>query len=560
MLTMLIRRVLALGVPVLLLGCATPEAGLWGGAGAKPAIDAQAWEAHVAQLASDEFDGRKPGTRGERQTLEYLQAQFRQLGLEPGNGASFLQTVPFVEITAGSDATLQLGGSSLAVGPEAVIWTKRVQPEVSVADSPIVFVGHGVVAPEYGWNDYAGIDMRGKTALILINDPGWDRDDPSLFNGRAMTYYGRWTYKFEEAARQGAAAALIVHETAPAAYGWETVVNSWSGPQLDMVAPDGNAGRIALEGWVTRDVAQRLLTSAGQDLDELKRRAAQPGFRPIELGAKAAGSVRNAIRRGESANAIGLIRGAKRPGEYVIYMGHWDHLGRTLARSGDTVFNGAVDNATGTAGLIEIAAAFKRGRPPERSVVFLALTLEESGLLGSAYYTANPVLPLAQTVAALNMDALYYGGPTRDVSVFGFGASELENYLVTAARLQGRVVVAEPTPEKGFFYRSDHFNFAKAGVPSLYFKAGIDDVEQGADFGRQLRVEFDAQRYHKLADEYRPGMDWRGALQDVELMYAIGAKLARETSFPNWNPGNEFRATRDRSRALMLAPERAPPQ
>ncbi len=551
---MLIRRVMTLVVPVFLLGCAVPEAGLPGGRAAKPTIDAAVWEAHVARLASDEFEGRKPGTQGERQTLDYLQAQFRQLGLEPGNGASFLQAVPFVEITAGSDAQLRLGDQTLAIGPEAVVWTKRVQPEVSVADSPLVFVGHGVVAPEYGWNDYAGIDMRGKTALILINDPGWDGDDRSLFNGRAMTYYGRWTYKFEEAARQGAAAALIVHETAPAAYGWDTVVNSWSGPQLDMVAADGNASRIALEGWVTRDVAQRLLTTAGQDLDDLKRRAAQPGFRPIELAARAAGSVRNAIRRGESSNVIGLIRGAKRPGEYVIYMGHWDHLGRTLARSGDNVFNGAVDNATGIAGLIEIAAAFKRGRPPERSVVFLALTLEESGLLGSAYYTVNPVFPLAQTVGALNLDALYVGGPTRDVAVSGFGASELEIPLAAAARRQGRVLVGEPTPEKGFFYRSDHFNFAKAGVPSLYFKAGHDDVERGLEYGRQLRVEFDSVRYHKQADEYRPGLDWRGALQDVELMHAVGAQLARERSFPNWNPGNEFRATRDRSRALMSAP------
>ncbi|MEZ5458791.1 MAG: M28 family peptidase [Steroidobacteraceae bacterium] len=551
---MMIRRLLALGVPAMLSACAAaPQAGLWGPPGAPPAIDAASWESHVATLASDDFEGRKPGTRGERQTLEYLQAQFQRLGLLPGNGGSYLQAVPFVEITAGSDAALRLGDAALAIGPDAVLWTKRVQPEVSVADSPVVFVGHGVVAPEYGWNDYAGIDMRGKTALILINDPGWDGDDATLFNGRAMTYYGRWTYKFEEAARQGAAAALIIHETAPAAYGWDTVVNSWSGPQLDMVTPDGNAGRIPLEGWVTRDVARRLLAGRGLDLEDLKRRAAQRGFRPLELGVTAAGSVRNAIRRGESANVIGMIPGASRPGEYVLYMGHWDHLGRTLARTGDSIFNGAVDNATGTAGLIEIAAAFKRGRRPERSIVFLALTLEESGLLGSAYYTANPVFPLSQTVAALNMDALFYGGPTRDVSVSGFGASELERYLAEAAQRQGRVLVGEATPEKGFFYRSDHFNFAKAGVPSLYFKAGNDDIERGRDFARQQRAEFEAERYHKQADEYRPGMDWRGALQDVELMYAVGAKLANERGFPNWNPGNEFRATRDRSRAVMPA-------
>lgn len=544
---MRVRLALLGCVPLILSACAADP-----GRGAPAAeIDAAAFEAQLARLASDEFEGRKPGQRGERVTLDYLSAEFKRLGLAPGNGDSYLQPVPFVEITAGSDASLTLAGQSLAVGRDAILWTKRVQAESSFADSPLVFVGHGVVAPEYGWNDYAGLDMRGKVAVILVNDPGWDGDDKSLFNGRAMTYYGRWTYKYEEAARQGAAAALIVHETAPAAYPWETVVNSWSGPQLDMVTPDGNRGRVAIEGWITREATQRLLAAAGQDLDALKRRAAQPGFRGIDLGLTASGAVRNVVRRAESANVVGVIPGTKRPGEYVVYMAHWDHLGRAIGRSGDTIFNGAVDNATGVAALLELAAAFKRGRPPERSVVFLAVTLEESGLLGSAYYTAQPVFPLAQTVAVLNMDAFYDGGPARDVSVFGFGASELETYLAAAAKRQGRVPVPESTPEKGFFYRSDHFNFAKAGVPALYIKSGVDDRERGAEWGQKQRNDFDAQRYHKPSDEYRPGMDWRGAVEDVKLLHAVGLKLANEKSFPNWYPQNEFRAARDRVRAVM---------
>ncbi len=547
-----------LGVLLVTSGLGACAAG-GGKAGTTPrtVIDAAAYERHVAALASDEFEGRKPGTRGEQRTIDYLVAAYRRLALEPGNGTSYLQPVPFVEITAGSDATLRLGGDSLAIGRDAIIWTKRVVSEASIADSPLVFVGHGVVAPEQGWNDYAGLDMRGKTALILINDPGWDGADPTLFNGRAMTYYGRWTYKFEEAARQGAAAALIVHETEPAAYGWETVINSWSGPQLDMATADGNAGRVALEGWITREAAQRLLAAAGLDLDELKRRAGRRGFRAVELGLRASGAVRNAIRRGESANVVGVLRGARRPDEYVLYMAHWDHLGRAMSvagSGGDVVFNGAVDNASGTAGLLELAAAFARGRRPARSIVFLALTLEESGLLGSAYYAASPLFPLAQTVAALNMDALYFGGPTRDVSVIGYGASELERYLERAAARQGRVLRPEPTPEKGFFYRSDHFNFARSGVPALYFKAGVDDRERGREWGQRQRAEYEALRYHQPGDEFVPGVsDLRAPLQDLELLYAIGAQLARERAFPNWYEGSEFRAVRDRSRALMPA-------
>jgi Zn-dependent M28 family amino/carboxypeptidase len=515
-----------------------------------PPISAAEYERHIATLASDEFEGRKPGTAGERKTVDYLVSEFKKLGIAPGNGNSYLQQVPIVEITAGSSAELSLGDAKLEYGNDMVIWTKRIVPEVSIANSPLVFVGHGVVAPEYGWNDYAGVDMRGKTAVILINDPGFATNDAKLFRGRAMTYYGRWTYKFEEAARQGAAAAIIIHDDKPASYGWGTVQTSWTGPQLDTVSADNNAGRVAIEGWITRAAGDALLRANGRSYDELLILASQPGFKPMPLAQQASGSLRNLIRRSSSPNVVAMIKGSKRPDEYVIYTAHWDHLGKSLARTGDNIFNGALDNATGTSGLLTIAKAFAESKSrPERSVVFLAVTLEESGLLGSAFYVQNPIFPLNKTVAALNMDAIPYGGPTRDVSVIGYGASELEPYLARAAVKQDRVLREEPTPENGFFYRSDHFNFAKVGVPALYFKLGIEDREKGAEWAKAQAAEFTALHYHKPSDEFRPGTDLRGGVQDLELLFDVGATLAREKRFPNWYATSEFRAARDRSLA-----------
>jgi Zn-dependent M28 family amino/carboxypeptidase len=542
MLMLRIQRVLLLCLMAAITGCA----GL--GRMQAPAISAEEYARHIATLSADEFEGRKPGTAGERKTVEYLVAEFKKLGLEPGNGDSFLQQVPIVEITAGSDARLQLGSAELKYMQDMVIWTKRLVPEISVADSPLVFVGHGVVAPELGWNDYAGVDMRGKTAVILINDPGFATNDPKLFRGRAMTYYGRWTYKFEEAMRQGAAGALIIHDDVPAAYPWDTVQNSWSGPQLDTVAADGNASRAAIEGWITRAAGDALLRQNGLSYEQMLQAASRPGFKPIELAQRASGSLRNAIRRSSSPNVIARLPGSKHPDEYVFYMAHWDHLGRAFGRSGDTIFNGALDNATGTAGLLTIAKAYSEMRQrPERSIVFLAVTLEESGLLGSAYYVANPVYPLNRTVAAFNMDAITWGGPTKDVTVVGYGASELEDYLLRAARRQDRVVMPEPTPENGFFFRSDHFNFAKVGVPALYIKLGVEDREKGAEWAKARNAEFTLKDYHKPSDEFRPGTDLRGGLEDITLLYDIGRTLANERRFPQWYPQSEFRAARDRS-------------
>jgi Zn-dependent M28 family amino/carboxypeptidase len=542
MLMLRIQRVLLLCLMAAITGCA----GL--GRMQAPAISAEEYARHIATLSADEFEGRKPGTAGERKTVEYLVAEFKKLGLEPGNGDSFLQQVPIVEITAGSDARLQLGSAELKYMQDMVIWTKRLVPEISVADSPLVFVGHGVVAPELGWNDYAGVDMRGKTAVILINDPGFATNDPKLFRGRAMTYYGRWTYKFEEAMRQGAAGALIIHDDVPAAYPWDTVQNSWSGPQLDTVAADGNASRAAIEGWITRAAGDALLRQNGLSYEQMLQAASRPGFKPIELAQRASGSLRNAIRRSSSPNVIARLPGSKNPDEYVFYMAHWDHLGRAFGRSGDTIFNGALDNATGTAGLLTIAKAYSEMRQrPERSIVFLAVTLEESGLLGSAYYVANPVYPLNRTVAAFNMDAITWGGPTKDVTVVGYGASELEDYLLRAARRQDRVVMPEPTPENGFFFRSDHFNFAKVGVPALYIKLGVEDREKGAEWAKARNAEFTLKDYHKPSDEFRPGTDLRGGLEDITLLYDIGRTLANERRFPQWYRQSEFRAARDRS-------------
>jgi Zn-dependent M28 family amino/carboxypeptidase len=540
-------------VPALLLGAILPAAAA-PPSGDAALIDESVYRRHIAKLASDEFGGRKPGSEGEKLTLDYLQAEFARLGLKPANQGSYLQEVPMVEITAASDAALEFTTgdirTQLRFRDDMVIWTKRVRATESLSESPLVFVGHGVTAPEYGWDDYAGVDMKGKTAVILINDPGFATDDATMFRGKAMTYYGRWTYKFEEAARRGAAGALIIHQTAPAAYGWDTVVNSWSTPQLDNATADGNAGRVAIEGWITEAQARALFAANGTTLEEAVRRANTRGFRAEPLRSSASASLRNAIRRTSSHNLAALLPGAKRPDEVLVYMAHWDHLGKLPGCSGDCILNGAVDNATGTSGLLAIANAFVKARkPPERSVLFLAVTLEESGLLGSAYYVDNPLFPLANTVAAFNMDAMHFGGPTRDVTVVNIGASQLEGYLALAARKQDRVLKEEPTPEKGTFFRSDHFNFAKRGVPALYIKGGIDDREHGMAWRQQYLDDFTAQKYHKVGDEYSPDADLRAGVQDLELLYTVGAKLAGERAWPNWSADSEFRAARDRSRA-----------
>lgn len=516
----------------------------------------------IETLADDTFEGRAPGTETGEASARWIAAEMERIGLSPGADGSFLQPVGMVELTL-DEATsgLSIANSDseteMRLGTDAVIWSKRqTETPMSFTDSEMIFVGYGVVAPEYGWNDYDGLDVAGKTVVILVNDPGYANPDGDLFKGRSMTYYGRWTYKFEEAARQGATAAIIVHETAPASYGWNVVQNSWSGGQADLVRSNDGADRTMLEGWISNDMAQTLFADAGLDLEEMKTAAKAPGFTYVDMGGlTASGELSQSLKRVQSHNVAGLIPGKTRPDEYVLYIGHWDHLGKkdptdTTApgESEDLIFNGAVDNASGTASILEIAEAMA---PEEldRSVLFIAVTLEESGLLGSAYYAENPTVPLNQIVAGINIDAMLPIGKTRDIVVVGYGASELEERLTALATADGRTIVPDPTPEAGYFYRSDHVSFAKKGVPMLYADAGQDKLAGGKDAGKAFADAYTADRYHQPADEYDSGWDMSGIEQEVTTLYTLGRDIANSTDWPEWYDGNEFKAIRDASRA-----------
>lgn len=520
---------------------------------AAPIFDVERLGENIKTLSSDEFEGRQPASPGETKTINFLRDKFTEIGLEPGNGDSFFQPVPLVEITAEPDINLSIdtpkGKKDLAYDKDMMVWTKRVTDSVALENSELVFVGYGIVAPEYDWNDYSDVDLKGKTAVILVNDPGFATQDDKVFNGNAMTYYGRWTYKFEEAARQGAAGAIIVHEDAAAGYPWAVVSGSWSGPQFDLFADDKNASRAAVEGWVTNDAAKQLFDAAGMNYEEAKAEALGKDFKAKKMGLTASVAITNSIRESDSNNVVAVLPGSERPEETIVYTAHWDHLGNKNAGEGDQIFNGAVDNATGIAALLELAYAYKSlPTPPQRSIVFLAVTAEESGLLGSRFYGENPLYPLPTTVATINMDAMNVLGKTRDITVVGFGSSELENYLKEEADQQNRVLKPEPTPEKGFFYRSDHFNFSKRGVPVLYAEGGIDFVDHDEEWGQAQQNDYTANRYHKPGDEYDASWDLSGMIEDITLYFNVGNRLANETTFPNWFEGNEFRHIRDKSR------------
>ncbi|MEA1083812.1 M28 family metallopeptidase [Sphingomonas sp. CD22] len=523
-----------------------------------PPISVETMKAVTKTLSSDAFEGRAPGSAGEEKTLAYLKAQFEKAGLKPGNKGSWLQDVPLVEITAQNVTPLTITGGktplSLAYGKDMVIGTYRVTPHIDVKDSDIVFAGYGINAPEKGWNDYAGLDVKGKTVIVLINDPDWQT--PGLtgpFNGRAMTYYGRWTYKYEEAARQGAAAVIIVHQTEPAAYGWNVVQSSNTGAAHVADAANGHMDDSAAHGWMQLDKARALFASAGKDFDSLAAAAKVKGFKPVPLGLKASVSFDNQIKKQISHNVVGILPGREAPDEYVLLSAHWDHLGHCTPVNGDGICNGAVDNADGTAALVALAEANAKAGPARRSMVFVALTAEESGLLGSAYYGENPVYPLAKTVGGANMDALAMYGPSKDVIVIGPGKSQLDGYLTAALKRQGRTATPEPTPEKGFYYRSDHFSLAKHGVPMVYFETGQNLVKGGLAAGQAAAKDYEENRYHAPSDEYDPNWDWSGVQQDVGLYYMIARDLADGRDWPNWTPGDEFRAIRDRSRASLGA-------
>ncbi|MEL6113190.1 MAG: M28 family metallopeptidase [Pseudomonadota bacterium] len=513
-------------------------------------IDEVILRQRIKTLSSDEFAGRAPVTEGGAKTRAFLIEEMKAIGLVPGNGDSYEQQVPLVEVTVDpAQSSLTINGEDLTYGPQTVYWTKRVEESVSIQDTEMVFVGYGIVAPEYGWDDYAGLDVTNKTVVMLVNDPGFATQDDAVFNGNAMTYYGRWTYKYEEAARQGAAAALVIHQTKPAAYGWGVVEGSWSGPQLDLERPDGGASRVAVEGWLHEDQARALFSSASLDFDGVTSSASAPGFKPVSIpGQTLSASLTNTIKKSESANVAGILTGTTYPDEYVLYMGHWDHLGAGEG-TGDTIFNGAVDNATGTAGILSVVEAFAKNETrPERSILVVGVTAEESGLLGSAYLAEDPIVPLSQIVAGINIDAMLPTPPSKDLIVVGFGASEVENILEDVAAARGKYLRPDPEPEKGYFYRSDHISLAKKGVPMLYADAGIDFVEGGTDAGSAFVADYAANRYHKPADEYTDDWEMGTLIDTLSIFYEVGAALAYSDSWPNWNEGNEFRAIRDAQR------------
>jgi Zn-dependent M28 family amino/carboxypeptidase len=498
-----------------------------------PVTDGNAMKAHIEKLSSDEMEGRAPGGKGEELATAYIGDFFKSIGLK-----TQFQPVPLIGITS-TPSPLKLTGkdrtTTLKFGDDFVAWSKRQQGTIS-ANADLIFCGYGVTAPEYQWNDFKD-SVKGKIIVVLINDP--QLEDQSKFGGKAMTYYGRWTYKFEEAARQGAAGALIIHETEMAAYPWEVVRGSWSGEQFDMVLPDRGASTVPLQGWITREVAAALFKSAGMDFDDMKKKALRPDFKPVPLGVKASVDIKNKMRTVQSRNVIGVLDGSERPDEYVIFTAHWDHLGIGEPQNGDRIYNGAVDNASGVALIMEIARAAVKIQPkPKRSMVFMAVTAEEQGMLGSAYYADNPLFPLNKTLANINVDeANVFGRNNNQIQVVGFGYTTLEDILKEVVALQGRTVTPDAEPEKGHYFRSDQFSFAKKGVPALYTNSVTVEDDR----------EFTEKRYHKPSDEYDSKWDMKAAVADADALLQVGLKVANGDKWPEWKPGTEFRAIREES-------------
>jgi len=516
------------------------------------AITEDTYKAHVVKLSSNEFLGRKPFTRGDTLTVQYIEQQFKDLGLQPGNGESFFQEVPLVEIASEpKNKVLTFKGESGTVSAnhldDYVIGSRRLQNDIDISESELVFVGFGIVAPEFDWNDYEGLDVKGKTVVALVSDPG--RYDKSLFKADTMTYYGRWKYKYEEAARQGATGILLIHETEAASYGWNVVRSGWSGPQLELVSEDDGASFAEFEGWISNETSKKLFQLAGISPNIIED-AKKPGFKAVPLNVTTSVSIHNTFRKSTSNNVIAKLEGSKRPDEVIIYTAHWDHLGVGEPVDGDAIYNGAIDNAAGVAALFEIAKAFQSAQvKPERSIIFLAVTAEEEGLLGSAYYAQHPIYPLNKTVANLNMDAFSALGATKDVSVVGIGQTEIEDYVEKSAAKFGRIMKGERDPTSGGFYRSDHFNFVKAGVPGLFMGAGSELLSiDTADIER--RREALAGRYHTVADEVDENWDFGGIIEDIRLFFDIGYTMSMESTFPNFKAKSEFKELGDKRLGL----------
>lgn len=529
----------------LLLTCALLE-----GHASEPAITSADLALRIQTLASDEFEGRAPNSKGEEMTVGYLVRELEAAGLTPGNNGQWVQKVPLVSTRPNAAPTTRLTvkdkEAELIFGRDLMVVSPRADAQVAVRDSQLVFCGFGVTAPEFEWNDFAGQDLKGKIVVCLVNDPGFYAKDPAVFKGNAMTYYGRYTYKFEEARRQGAAGCLVVHEESAAGYPWQVVNQGWGGVQHGLGAADD---RPDVEGWITRDAIKRLVTEAGHDYDALEEAAKKNTFRSVPLDAKLSVALTNVSTRSQSNNVVAQVVGSERPDEYVMMCAHWDHLGKKEGLRNDPIYNGAHDNASGSGGLLELAQAFAAmDPPPKRSMLFLWVTAEESGLLGSKYYAANPIVPHAKTVAGLNMDGLNLHGPMSDIEVVGFGSSELEELLAQAAAAQGRTVSQEATPEKGYYYRSDHFSFAKHGVPMLYAGGGQVSREHGRDWVTAQNEAYTKKHYHQPSDEWDPSWDLSGAVEDLRIYYSLGRRLANSDEWPNWHADNEFRAIRDASR------------
>jgi Zn-dependent M28 family amino/carboxypeptidase len=526
----------------------------------QPALDAITPDgllAHIKILASDEFEGRAPGTKGEELSVKYISDQFKQMGLKPGNpDGSYVQEVPLAGIKSEPRMSFTVGNKTteLKYPDDFVASSARLQPAIKVNNSDLVFVGYGIVAPEYGWDDYKDANVRGKTILMLINDPAIpdpkdsSKLDGKMFKGKAMTYYGRWTYKYEIAAQKGAAAAVIIHETGPAAYPYSVVKTSWAKENYEIDAPNKNMDAVEVCSWITLDVAKKLLADCGQDFDGLKKSATTKEFRPVALNAKANMDIKQQLHSFKSRNVIGKLDGSdpKLQDEYVIYTAHWDHLGRHAELQGDQIFNGAIDNASGVASVIQLAGAFTKLNPtPKRPVLFMATTAEEAGLLGARFYAQHSLYPLEKTLADINIDTVNPWGKTRDIEDLSNNNSTLDDLLAAAAKRNGRVMTPNSQPEKGSFYRADHFEFSKLGVPALYTGGGKDFIGKPADFGQQKKDDYTAHRYHQVSDEVDPNWDLSGAVQDIDLLFEVGYQVANADKFPEWKSGTEFKARRD---------------
>ncbi len=509
---------------------------------------------YISVIASDSLMGRAPATIGEERTIAYLTDEYRKLGLQPANNGRYLQEVPMVKITAEPSMKMSFSAGQKKVDLKYAVDfignTSQIKDQVAVDGSDVIFVGYGIDAPEKDWNDYQGLDLKGKTVLMLVNDPGYATNDSSLFKGNAMTYYGRWTYKFEEAARLGATAAVIIHETGAASYPWEVVRNSWSGPQFHLPGNEISTSPLQFQGWITTDCAKELFRSAGLNYDRLTAEAAKPGFKPVAMNLRTSISFRNKIEKITSNNVAAVWPGTDRSDEYIIYTAHWDHFGVNNTYSGDTILNGAMDNATGTAALLEIAKAFTRlPQRQHRSVLFLSVTGEEQGLLGSKYYVENPIFPLNKTVAVINIDAMNIFGKTKDMTIVGYGNSALDKYAMDVLKRHGRYVAPDPHPERGGFFRSDHFSFAKAGVPSLYLDGGIDYVGHGKEWGQEVTQQWIMKNYHKPGDNYEPDKwNFEGLMEDLKVYFEVGYDLSDSGEFPEWSAGSPFKSLRDKMR------------